>query len=179
MKTRFEKSLFAVAATVLVSAGTAAGVFAALDACARERENTGMLVASGALFRKIPGGNALFCSAEFSPRSQRAVLMLAREPRNETEYGRCLDALKRLRPPEEGGLVLADDAGTVLLRREPSRSRKVFGLADELKLLFVRLKSVPVHYFPSDAARAGTRLDVWCGDEEFPVSAAPEEGGAR
>ena len=105
--------------------------------------------------------------------------MLAREPRNEAEYGRCLDALKRLRPPEEGGLVLADDAGTVLLRREPSRSRKVFGLADELKLLFVRLKSVPVHYFPSDAARAGTRLDVWCGDEEFPVSASPEEGGAR
>lgn len=172
------------AALFAVSAGTAAGVFAALDACARERENAGTLVSSDSLFRKIPGGNALFSSVEFSPRSRRAVLMLAREPRNDAEYARCRAALKRLREslPEGDRLVLADDSGRTLLERAPTRSRKVFDLADELKILRVRLGSVPVHYFPSDSARGAARLDVWQGDAEFPApapSAAPEKGGAR
>lgn len=51
-------------------------------------------------------------------------------------------------------LVLADDTGTPLLERRPTRTRKVFSLADELKILRVRLGSVPVHYFPSDFGSA-------------------------
>lgn len=183
MNTRFGR-LFAAVALFAVSAGTAAGVFAALDACARERESAGTLVSSDSLFRKFPGGNALFSSVEFSPCSRRAVLMLAREPRNDAEYARCRAALKRLREslPEGDRLVLADDSGRTLLERAPTRSRKVFDLADELKILRVRLGSVPVHYFPSDSARGGARLDVWQGDAEFPSpapSAASAKGGAR
>lgn len=183
MKFRFGK-FSASAALLAVSAGTAVGVFLALDACARERERPGMLVSDGGLFRKIPGGSALFSSVEFSPESRRAVLMLSREPENEAEYARCRDALRRLDEslPEGDRLVLADDSGTVLLERAPSRSRKVFGLADELKILFARLGSVPVFYFPSDSARAKVRLDVWEGDAAFPApesaAAGAENGGA-
>lgn len=175
MKFRFGKfSVFS--ALLAVSAGTAVGVHLSLDVCARERERPGMRVSDAALFRKIPGGNALFSSVDFSPDSRRAVLMLAREPRSEAEYARCRDALRRLDEslPPGDRIVLADDSGTALLDRAPSRSRKVFALADELKILFARLGSAPVFYFPSDPARGKVRLDVWEGDAAFP---APESGG--
>lgn len=179
MKFRSEK-FFAAAALLAVSAGTASGVFLLLENCAQERERDGMLVSSSGLFRKIPGGNALFSSVDFSSKSRRAVLMLAREPENDAEYARCRDALRRLREsqPEGDRIVLADDAGTVLLERAPTRSRKVFDLADELKILYARLKSAPVHYFPSDSARGKIRLDVWEGDAAFSVPEFNAAAGA-
>lgn len=164
---------------VLLLSGAALATFSALEYCARERENPGMLVVSQGLYRKLPNGNALFSSLKFSPENRRALLMLAREPASEAELTASEQRLRRFEKmlPLGDALFLIDDCGNVLLERPLTQMRKVFRLTDEMNVLQARLKSVPVNYFPADALRGKVRLDLWEGNAEFPV---PEAfGGER
>ena len=174
----FKRTLpIASLATICLGAGT--GTFAALDTLAQERENPGMLVSRNGLFRKIPGGNALFLKENLSPENRRAVLMLTREPRNKKELDEAHETLNRFSEvlPEGNLLFLIDDTGSILLQREIRKTRKIFELADELRILHARLQSVPVTYFPTDSLRGKIRTDIFEGNSEFPV---PEkDGGAR
>lgn len=166
----------------LLSAGAAAATLAALDSFAQEDENAGMRVASNPLFRKIPGGNALFSSVKLSPERRRAVLMLAREPASEAELSRSRAALENFEKtlPDGDRLFLIDDSGTVLLERGLPNTRKIFDRADEIGVIFERLESVPVGYFPPDALRAKTaRAASRERAEDAPETETEESGGAR
>lgn len=174
----FKRTLPVASLTVIcLAAGT--GTFAGLSALAQERENPGMHVSRNGLFRKIPEGNALFLNENLSPKNRRAVLMLAREPRNKKEFDETHAVLNQISKtlPEGNFLFLIDDTGTVLLQREIPKTRKTFELADELRILHARLKSVPVTYFPADSLRGKIRTDIFEGNSEFPVPAG--NGGAQ
>lgn len=169
--------VFSTLALITLCAGT--GTFSALNALARERESSGMLVFSQGLFRKLPDGNALFSSVTISNKGRRAVLMLAREPTCEAElktYENLLTHYLQTLPPGDF-LFLIDDSEKIILQREIPKTRKIFELADEIKILFSRLQSVPVNYFPIDRLRGKVRTDIYEGNAAFPVPAS--KGGAQ
>lgn len=105
--------------------------------------------------------------------------MLTREPRNKKELDETRETLNRFSEilPEGNLLFLIDDTGSILLQREIPKTRKIFELADELRILHARLKSVPVTYFPTDSLRGKIRTDIFEGNSEFPVPV--KNGGAR
>lgn len=162
-----------------VCCGAGAGTFAGLNALAEERENPGMAVFHNGLFRKMPGGNALFVKETFSQETRRAVLMLSREPQNEADFESANEKMSMLsrKLPQGDFLFVIDDSGRILLSREIPKTRKIFDLADEIKVFFGRLESVPVIYFPTDKSRGRIRLDIFEGNTEFPVPAG--KGGAQ
>lgn len=157
----------------------AAGTFVGLNSLAEEREHPGTRVSDCGLFRKIPGENALFHEKVFSAHGRRCVLMLAREPQCEAELHASNQKLKHLSEtfPPGDFLFVADDSGRILLQREIPKTRKIFELADEVKILSARLRSVPVNYFPADKLRGKIRADLFEGNTEFPVPAT--YGGVR
>ena len=161
----------AVVALVLISCGTFCGVFALLGTAAEERENAGMLNFESGLYRKINDGNVLFYSISFSPKHRRAILMLSREPNNEAEYKQLKTRFSRLEKtlPQGNLLFLTDDSGNIFHERELKSTRKVFELADEIRILFTKLKSVPVYYFPCDGARGKIDISHWEGNADAPV----------
>lgn len=171
---------FAVSSLALVCAGAGLASFSLFEALAEEREKPGTLVSLQGLYRKLPDGNALFSSAKISTETRRAVLMLAREPRNEAEFLSASEKFETIKNalPSGNFIFLADDSGEVLLQREIPPTRKIFELADEIKILSARLRSVPVNYFPADCVREKIRTDVYAGNAEFPVP-AEKNGGAR
>lgn len=165
-----------LAAFIFLFSGTAFTTFAVLENCARENENPGTQVSLQGLYRKFGNGNALFTKTTLSPDGRRAILMLSREPCSEAEL---FAAERRLRHfektlPAGNKLFLIDDSGKIFLERALMPKRKIFDLADELRILSACVKSVPVNYFPSDALRGKIYTDVWEGDLAFPV---PEKKG--
>ncbi len=162
-----------IASLAAICLGTGAGTFAGLDLLAQERENPSMLVSRSGLFRKISGNSALFLKENLSPKNRRAVLMLTRAPRNKKEFEEARETLNRFSKilPEGNFLFLIDDTGSILLQRDILKTRKVFDLADELRILHSRLKSVPVTYFPADSLLGKIRSDIFEGNTEFPVPA--------
>lgn len=164
-------------ALVLIASTAGIGTFAVLEAAAREREPSGALVSDCGLYRKLPGGNALFSKITVSPKIRRAVLMISREPRCEAELANADANLKRLSTslPSGNFLFLCADSGEILLQREIPKTRKTFELADEIKILCSRLRSVPVTYFPTDSLRGKIRTELYEGNAAFPVPA--ENGG--
>lgn len=168
-----------IASLAAICLGSGAGTFAGLNVLAQECENPNMLVSRSGLFRKIPGNSALFLKENLSPENRRAVLMLTREPRNKKEFDEARETLNRLSKvlPEGNFLFLIDDTGSILLQREIPKTRKVFELDDEIRILHSRLKSVPVTYFPADSLRGKIRSDIFEGNTEFPVPAG--NGGRR
>ncbi|MBQ9759029.1 MAG: hypothetical protein IJW12_04575 [Opitutales bacterium] len=175
----FFKRALPVASLAAICLGAGTGTLAALNALAQERENPGMLISRSGLFRKIPGDNALFLKENLSPENRRAVLMLTCEPRNKKELDEARETLNRFSEilPEGNFLFLIDDTGSILLQREIPKTRKIFELADELRILHARLKSIPVAYFPTDSLRGKIRTDIFEGNSEFPVPA--KNGGTR
>ena len=175
----FLKRTVLITSLVAICLGAGAGTFVGLDTLAQEREYSGMHVSRNGLFRKIRGGNALFLKENLSPQNRRAVMMLTREPQNLKELNKAYTALKLFSEELPAGnfLFLTDDTGKILLQREIPKTRKTFELADELRILHSRLRSVPVTYFPADSLRGKIRTDIFEGNAEFPVRA--ENGGAQ
>lgn len=173
---RFVKKIALFSVFGIVCFGAGAGTFAGLDSLAEERESSGTGVSRRGIFRKMPGENALFTEEKLYGNERRCVLMLSREPRTDAEFDAASEKLKRLSEELCPGnfLFVTDDSGNILLSREIPKTRKLFDLADEVKILFSRLKSVPVGYFPADCLRGKVRTDIFEGNTEFPV---PERNG--
>ena len=160
----------------LIFCAASVSVFLILNEISQENESAGMLVSESGLYRKFGDGCALFSTLSLSPQRRRALLMLAHEPSNETEYARLKARINELEKvlPQGNLLFLADESGYVFYQREIRKTRKIFELADEIRILFARLKSVPVYYFPSDAVRQMKNLPLREGNATFPVPANGE-----
>lgn len=174
----FLERTFVVFSFALIGISIGVASFAAFEALAEEKKTPGTLVSLQGIYGKLPDGNALFSSVGISPETRRAVLMLSREPHCEKELrasGEKLKYVSATLPPGDF-LFLADDSGNVLLQREIPQTRKIFELADEIKILSARLRSVPVSYFPIDKLRGKIRTDIYEGNTVFPVPAEKNGG---